>query len=230
MGEELPHTIESLALFGSVARGDADRQSDIDICAFVRADSYEELVQIKRSIARAKKIPNDSVTIFNLHTLRAMCQKGSLLLWHIRLEGRILFDPNDVLKSALEDLVSFQGYEEEISIYRELLDDVKSTALENEILVQLDLHILFLVIRNVSILLTYKHGRPTFGRRSAYENAYEQYSGLPLEGQVFEDLQKWHLLYKRGIQSDSLLPDARTCKKYIGQTGLLLEFASGAVS
>jgi len=54
---------ERIAIFGSYARGEAGRKSDIDILVrFARPKSLIQLVQIEDEITKAVKVPVDLVT------------------------------------------------------------------------------------------------------------------------------------------------------------------------
>jgi len=54
---------ERIAIFGSYARGEAGKRSDIDILVrFARPKSLIQLVQIEDEIAKAVKVPVDLVT------------------------------------------------------------------------------------------------------------------------------------------------------------------------
>jgi uncharacterized protein len=54
---------ERIAIFGSYARGEAGKKSDIDILVrFARPKSLIQLVQIEDEIAKAVKVPVDLVT------------------------------------------------------------------------------------------------------------------------------------------------------------------------
>lgn len=217
--------IESLVLFGSAARGDADEHSDVDICAFVHADSHHDLVVLKMAVADNQNVSEESVTIFTVTSLQIMVEKGALFLWHIRLEGKILQDENDVLKNALSSLEQFEGYAEELAIYSELMRDIDDGRTEHEGLSHIDLHILFLVIRNVSVLLCFKSGTPNFGRTSAYDAVRSKYPEASITREVFDQLEQWHLVYKRGIESSDELPNPETSIRYVGQVMHFLELA-----
>jgi len=54
---------ERIAIFGSYARGEAGKKSDIDILVrFARPKSLIQLVQIEDEIAKSVKVPVDLVT------------------------------------------------------------------------------------------------------------------------------------------------------------------------
>ncbi|MFZ1127465.1 nucleotidyltransferase family protein [Methanoregula sp.] len=54
---------ERIAIFGSYARGEAGKKSDIDILVrFARPKSLIQLIQIEDEIAKAVKVPVDLVT------------------------------------------------------------------------------------------------------------------------------------------------------------------------
>ena len=57
------HDAERIAIFGSYARGEAGKKSDIDILVrFARPKSLIQLVQIEDEISKSVKVPVDLVT------------------------------------------------------------------------------------------------------------------------------------------------------------------------
>jgi predicted nucleotidyltransferase len=79
----------ALMLYGSYARGDAEPASDIDLLQVVprRPGSY-----VVGSVA---------VVAYTLDQLRSMSLAGSLFAWHLRTEGVVLDDPEQLLSAVL---------------------------------------------------------------------------------------------------------------------------------
>lgn len=86
-------------LYGSVARGDQTNNSDIDLLRLVRHPGRQRL-----SLGRL------SVADYPPGTLRRMAQGGSLFILHLRLEGKILYDPSSALAEILNSYVQPASY------------------------------------------------------------------------------------------------------------------------
>ncbi|HEX3392383.1 MAG TPA: nucleotidyltransferase domain-containing protein [Solirubrobacteraceae bacterium] len=95
--QALPNVI-GLCLIGSVARGDDRPDSDIDILVVVRERQApsELLAEIPQRL-RGQRL---SLVCKSRDALARLAQEGSLFLAHARLEGRVVYDPEGLLKAA----------------------------------------------------------------------------------------------------------------------------------
>ena len=200
--------IRSVVLFGSQARGEADSHSDTDLCLFVNDMRFDRMVELKRVAAAQVSVCAESVGIYTAAVLDRMCKSGSLLLWHLRLEGVILYDAQDFAASVFQALAVFEEYESALATYETLWRDVRLALTKRRWLCEFDYHILHGVVRDCCILLCYVAGRPTFGRTSAFKMAVCLYSPFPLDETTFERLTSWHLTYLRNAANEVEVPDA----------------------
>ena len=93
--EEFP-TISGVWLFGSVARGDEDELSDIDL--FVLGSDPHLRPSIIRSRLRLKNSPPKTSIVYHTpETLERFVKNGSRFIVHLQLEGEVLFDSDGVL-------------------------------------------------------------------------------------------------------------------------------------
>lgn len=77
-------------LFGSYARGDVSEQSDVDVLA---------LSQSPRRPRRAGRV---NLSYYDRPTLSGMAEHGSLFVLHLRIDGLILRDPDNLLRDCLQ--------------------------------------------------------------------------------------------------------------------------------
>lgn len=95
--EALPNVI-GLCLVGSVARGDDRPDSDIDILVVVRErQTPSELLAKLPQRLRGRRL---SLICKSRDALARLAQDGSLFLAHARMEGRVVYDPEGLLKAA----------------------------------------------------------------------------------------------------------------------------------
>lgn len=118
-------SIESAALYGSVARGDVEPYSDIDLlvvcCGNAKEHLYPELVG-----ALSEKFRNLSISLYSPTELAFMKRVGSLFLLHLRNESILLFDRTGILTNILKEFEPKPSYESDFKKSLELLAPMKS--------------------------------------------------------------------------------------------------------
>lgn len=92
--------IEAVLLCGSVARGDANAWSDIDLVV-TGSDANRTSEQLREPLSQR----TDRVSLIYYPTVlfRELCVERALFIAHLKKEGIALYDPLGVLKSALSD-------------------------------------------------------------------------------------------------------------------------------
>lgn len=229
ISKPLPPEVTSVALFGSVARGDDDRASDCDICVVTEDVTFGRFLAIKAALARHFNVPVESISIYLRSTVDQMTIQGSLFLHHLSLEARLLTDKDDYLKRSLQRLKPFTNYAAELSVYSNLIEDVRCTLLQNSTLLECDFDVLQMVVRNCCILLSYASSPPVFGRSSAYKSANMRYAAFPSNDELFAELTGWHLLYSRNIGGMKVIPCRERQEKYIRFADSVLTFTKCTV-
>ena len=194
-----PGDIVAIIEYGATARDDADEYSDRDICVF--SEDVEEcaIEEIRLVVSQRFSTEAKSVSCYRLSTVDAMVCGGSLFLWHLRLEGKVLFDPDGIAAEALGALPPYTHFRRDVERFRGVFDDVAEEYVSTGTLSVFELHVLSVVTRNLCMLLTVRAGRPAFGRRSVYLAARTLYPQLPLSDQVWNALMTGHLRFMRDI-------------------------------
>jgi predicted nucleotidyltransferase len=200
--------VTAAVLFGSHARGDADEGSDIDICLFTKSLPLDALILVKEQANEFYADPRVAISAYTEPTAESMAREGSLFLWHLRLEGVVLVDKEGFLKRLLASLATYRGYRSELQLYRELLVGVQASFEDRKVLEAVDLHILQMIVRNVSVLFTYAAGQPAFGRKSAFRRARELHPNIPIDWETYNVLCRWHFCYAREEPVPGPLPRA----------------------
>lgn len=93
--------VSGVCLFGSVARGDYDARSDIDLFV-VGDDPRLTPSQIRRRLHLKNRPPKVSIVYHTPETLNRSMETGARFLVHLQLEGQVLYDQVGLLK-ALQD-------------------------------------------------------------------------------------------------------------------------------
>jgi predicted nucleotidyltransferase len=192
--------ILSMVLFGSAARRDNDSSSDKDYFFLCQDMSLQSFLKIKR-IKIASLVEDDvNISAYRLADVKIMAAEGSLFLWHLKLQGRIVFSKNSVIENIFDSLKEYNAYKKDLEYYDELLNDVKASLAQWKILDEFDLSLLFTIVRNTCILLSHYLGAPKYGRSNAFIYVKSVYNDLPLGEHVYQELCSWKLWYERGIK------------------------------
>src|SRR5438128_1290817 len=159
-------SVEALVLFGSRSRGDPDMNSDTDIALFMHADSADELVQLRSKIAQIVPLNFRNMSVYSMRTAEAMAQHGSLFLWHLKLEGRILFKRSNWIDSLMTELREYSPLkaERDLRTFEHVLEDIGSSIKSTDITLEFELSTLYSVLRNLGMIVTALSGTPCFGR------------------------------------------------------------------
>lgn len=218
--------IYALMYFGSVARGDSDVYSDCDIFAVCASVTREELLGIKSKLANEID-EKANVSVYTMEDLLVMAQKGSLFLWHLKLEGKKIFSKCNILNNLFANLKSYGNHEKDILLYRSLLADVKHYFKKYKKLTEFDLYVLFTLVRDTCILICDYEGKPKFGRYSAYYSAIDTTkNAFPINENLYHKLCNWKLWYDRGVKPKEFPNHSFDEDSVIEKIDMLLDLAT----
>jgi predicted nucleotidyltransferase len=106
--------MNNLLLYGSFARNDSNKDSDVDLLG-ISNDRYS------RKIVKS----NVNLTLYPYQILKKMASSGALFVYHLKEEGRILNDGNDLFTNLfLEIFVLKDSYCEEQYFSKQLLKKI----------------------------------------------------------------------------------------------------------
>ena len=93
--DEFPQ-VSGVCLYGSVARGDAGPDSDLDLLV-VGEDPDLRPSSIRRALHLSGSQPRVSIVYHTPDTLHRYIETGSRFLLHVQLEGKVLYDDSGLL-------------------------------------------------------------------------------------------------------------------------------------
>lgn len=173
-----------LYVFGSVARGEVSPTSDIDILVLPFTSD--------RSL-----FPTDW-SIYSPELVREYFRKGRLFAWHLHLEARCIFTPNetsflDALGAPAPYSTMAQDIDELEELLREAIDEIKSGT--NSLVYELG--IAYTAIRDIAMSASWALlGAPCFSRRAPYELPVP----CPLPFMAYEDAMLARHSSTRGVE------------------------------
>ncbi|TKJ36171.1 MAG: hypothetical protein CEE38_12135 [Planctomycetes bacterium B3_Pla] len=219
-------SIIAVVLFGSQARNDSDDYSDKDIFVLCSCADIVELVKIKKHYGKVYAGSSIGLCCYRRVDAEAMANTGSLFMWHLKLQGRIVFSKHHIFEDILDRLKPYSKYNTDLLYYRELLTDVVDSYDKRFTLSEFDMSVLFTIARNICILLCHSLGNPKFGRSNAYLYVQSVYKDVfPLDDWIYPFLCSQKLLYERAIDTNRDEVDNCSHRVIIGQIQSLLEFA-----
>ncbi|MFC1561235.1 nucleotidyltransferase domain-containing protein [Candidatus Latescibacterota bacterium] len=217
--------ILSIIIYGSHARKDHDASSDFDLCILTKERQNHELnhEEIKEATGLFEA-QNLNLVCYPDSVVDSMLKYGSLFLWHLKLEGKILYG-EDYFTNKVRKLKQFKTHYEEIIYHLELFQDLLRSWIFLSIPNELDLSIMFTLSRNACMVLSHKAGKPSFGRLSSFSATKELFADLPMTIDEYLYLSNWKIIYERDCDSKHPLPNADEYKKILSAVEGLLHYA-----
>lgn len=137
--------VDSIALYGSIARGDSDQLSDQDVILVSKNES---------DLVIAKKLAEEigySCSCYTWRKLKKLSQKKALFIQHLKKEAVIVSDRDEQLQSFLKDFEPASDYSREIECTKELIATTQYYA-NTFYIIGWALDVLAVAIRNIGIL------------------------------------------------------------------------------
>ncbi len=118
-------SIDAAALYGSVARGDVETHSDIDLLLVCRSSRK---LPVFHEIRQALEGCFDrlSLTIYSERELNFLSSARSLFLLHLSREAILLFDKNDFLRGLLSNFQPKESYRPDFHKCLSLIDPLRT--------------------------------------------------------------------------------------------------------
>jgi predicted nucleotidyltransferase len=222
--------ILSIILYGSRARKDHDKSSDLDICILTKEPQAEEIrhedIEKVAAQLQAKRI---TPTCYPDSVVDSMLEYGSLFLWHMKIEGEVLYG-EDYFTSKIKRLKIFDKHQDEIRYHSEIFHDLRKAWEILGIINELDLSLLFTISRNTCMVLSHYAGKPEFGRVSCFSSVKQLFPNFPMILDDYLYLSSWKIIYERGLQSQQSLPNLKKYKGLITNIEKLLKYATETIA
>lgn len=198
--------IISCRLFGSQARGDNDKYSDMDVLVVIDNESNQH-EQIKE-LAREFGVHHDAdISIYTRRRISEMFNTGHLFAWHIYLESIPYFkDREDPWFNCLKKPSVYLYAKADTDQFLNILEDSINALISgsNHIF---EAGIVHMALRNIGMIQSYVHSRiPNFSRYSIMQ--LPSTIAPPISNESYELLLNCRRASKRGCST--LLPNKDT--------------------
>ncbi len=167
--------VREIYLFGSVARGDYDEYSDVDILIVIDDCTEDEYIKIKDRYAILLNVPVSWLSVYRVSKIIQMHAVGSYFLWHIKKEGKELYSKEGELASLLLTLPQYAKVRSDLEEYESILADMECELNSEYISVEYELAVLASLVRNTCIAISFVNGRLDFGRNSVVLHCFTEY-------------------------------------------------------
>ncbi len=218
-------------LFGSQARGDADALSDTDVAVFADVENVVQLRKIKGDLQVHGHDSLAMISVYSADTAEHMAREGSLFLWHLRLEGKVLVDKKQWLSNLMKNLSPYDNTRalRDLDTFERVLLDCKDALSQQIDTVEFEIATMFAVLRNLGIIHCFRQGTPCFGRTAPIVRlASEMAEKFPFSSEQTLTFERTRLAYVRDPEQELPYLNASTARESIGRVLSVLEFVRSA--
>ena len=219
--------IQAAVLFGSCARGDSDDHSDVDIAVFLSCKGLEMLELIKRELDGRVTPPGANLSIYSCRTGEIMASEGSLFLWHLVIEGKVLYERDSWMNSLFQRLRPYRAEKAlaDLSTFSAVLADTEKALRYSSGGLLFDAATIYAILRNCAMIYSCSIGAPCFGRFEPITRVREAMgTEFPFDNADLRKLQVLRLAYTRNPSLPYETPDSNWCRESAAKLRTVLEF------
>ena len=209
--------INAVMLFGSWARGENDSYSDMDILIVTENEK-----QCRYSMMGTEyEVNREWLTIYSKDSLIRMKRYSSLFLWHLKMEGIVLYKRDTFIDVLLEQLPEYTKTFEDLEQYQCICNDIEDVIQKEDFTYIYELSLLAAVIRNTCIAYCYVHGEMIFGRITPVKYVLEQKKLFSIES--YQKLYRYRSEFKL-TASENEKVDVSEVKEWLKKAKMLLKY------
>jgi len=159
----------AVVLFGSVARGDDDAASDIDVLAIVESRTGRvDNDLVRQYLPERLRSRQPDISWYGSDRYREMSKAGQLFSWHVFLDGEVLYDPVGYVRE-LGQPAPYRNMIEDIDAFISIAEGVVPQIEASEFNAIYEMGVLYVCVRNVAMSGSWiLSKRPDFSRNSPF--------------------------------------------------------------
>lgn len=191
--------VSGVCLFGSVARGDSDALSDIDLFV-VGEDPKLTPSKIRRRLKLGGGAPKVSIVYHTARTLDRYVKSGSRFLVHLQLEGEVLYDAAGTLRAIQDRPPLSTPIDAEIEGQLRRLDLFEKPARFNGNFLFPLAHI-FAAGKAIVMAILADREIYEFNREAAFDAFVEEFPDAAAEVETLRVLEPFSALVSKGVET-----------------------------
>jgi predicted nucleotidyltransferase len=197
---ELETYIETIALYGSCARGECDANSDVDILIIIDDSSKDKYYEIKQKFSNELQIPVNWISVYTKQAILNMKKYSSYFLWHLKLEANFFYSRSKFLEDVLQNLNEYTKTDSDLRQYLIIYKDIESAIHTDNKTYQYELSLLASLVRNTCMAFCYKNNIYNFGRIEPVLITKQKLSKIvDFTIDEYNELYEFRSLYNKGI-------------------------------
>lgn len=213
-----PESIDQLWIYGSYARGDFDKCSDVDILMVSDTDETDFVI----NYFTKKYVGKIDVSYYSYDGLIPLINKGSLFANHLKKEAISIYKKSGRLNNLLNKMPEYSSHLDDLKILEMLVNDVKESHHSNNNSFIFDSGVLGTAVRNTAIIMSNYLGCDDYSPWAPFKlRKLEPMLTMPLSDIEYRFLQDCRRLGERGgmiekkvIRQEQLLNIATSIERW----------------
>jgi predicted nucleotidyltransferase len=189
--------IHSVILLGSYSRGDAEKESDIDL--LVISENREAVMHLRDFLRNNVKLNRLNLIRYSTKTFHRLTRKQTLFMFHVFAEGRVLRDDGLFRASGNRNsAVSLSDLQLQWHIAKCRIEDLQDLSIYGHVFSD-PLSRLYPLTKKICIVAVAFGGEFVFNRHLVYQAMIRKYPELSSPLKDLYELRPFALAWKRGI-------------------------------
>jgi hypothetical protein len=185
-------------IFGSVARGDRDAHSDLDLLAIVvDGAGVVPAAEVERHVPPSLSALDRSISWYGRNRLGEMFRNGELFAWHLYWETLPLFERQQVL-AELGAPSPYTGGVSDVASFEKILTGVPDQLVSSPKNAIYELGLIYVCLRNICMAASWTLcARPDFSRYSPF--LLKNVEPAPISPDEYDVAMRCRMAGQRGL-------------------------------